>query len=120
MQQRALGYRKTRALRTFCLRRANIPIHRLPSNDCFTLPAHNREDQMSLDLREVRHAARAVLYFVYCEEIRLFGTSEGSIEQRLDRLLSAGAAVDPKVYEVAFVWRPFFSSADDIAGGPSE
>lgn len=40
---------------------------------------------------------------LHCEEHKIFGKNfGGSFKELIERLLSAGAAVDPKVYELAF------------------
>ena len=58
---------------------------------------------MSVDMIE---AARRIAFLLVEEERKIFGKNlGGSSEQFFDRLLSAGASVDPTVYKLAFMLR---------------
>ncbi|MFZ3251721.1 MAG: hypothetical protein WA214_22860 [Pseudolabrys sp.] len=47
--------------------------------------------------------ARRIIFMLHQEELKIFGKNpEGSLYQRIDRLLSAGGSVDPTVYKLAY------------------
>ena len=47
--------------------------------------------------------ARRIIFMLHQEELKIFGKNPGgSLYQRIDRLLSAGASVDPTVYKLAY------------------
>ena len=66
---------------------------------------------MSIDIIE---GARRITFVLLQEEYRIFGKNlGGSSEQFIDRLLSAGALVDPTVYKLAFILRGGHIGFDD-------
>ena len=64
-----------------------------------------RTNPMSIEQRniDIIDLARRIAFMLSREEHKLFGRNLGdSIDDLIDRLLSADHAVDPKVYKLAF------------------
>jgi hypothetical protein len=55
--------------------------------------------------------ARRIAFMFHREEFKIFGKSlGGSLDQILDRLLSAGGSVDPTVYKLAYTLKAGLSA----------
>ena len=68
---------------------------------------------MSLEQRKIDKVdlARRTIFMFHREEHKIFGNNlGGSLEQRIDRLLSAGGSVDPTVYKLAYTLKAGWSA----------
>jgi hypothetical protein len=64
--------------------------------------------------------ARRIGYMLHREEHKIFGKNiGGSLQDVVDRLLSAGGAVNPAVYKVAFILNAALPRMKLSASGPS-
>ncbi len=70
---------------------------------------------MTIDVKKEPHkAARAILYALNVAEQKMFGnTLKGSLEERVHRILGAGANADPQTYSLAWSVKELLSKTPD-------